>query len=66
MSYMKTLHQDLEQSCFEALDDGLIGDDIVNFMVRDNSYRHSNLSADDLREYADKVYNNITDTLIGD
>ena len=60
---MKTLQTDLENSCYEALDTGLIGNDIVDYMVRENSFRHQELTEDDLRGFAKQVYSSVSEIL---
>ena len=60
---MKTLQTDLENSCYEALDTGLIGNDIVDHMVRENSFRHRELTEDDLRGFAKQVYKSVAEIL---
>ena len=60
---MKTLQTDLENSCYEALDTGLIGNDIVDHMVRENSFRYRELTEDALRGFAKQVYSSVSEIL---
>ena len=66
---MENLKSQLEHSCFEALDIGLIGDQIINYIVDENLVFYHRLGVGDqtkhdLQLMATKVYEEISDTLL--
>jgi hypothetical protein len=64
MPAIKTLQTDLEQSCYEALDAGLIGSAIVDHMIRENSFQYrKTVFGNDLRKTANEVYTSISKLL---
>ena len=64
MSAMKILQTDLEHSCYEALDAGLTGNEIVEYMIRENSFRYrKSVFETDMRKFANEVYTNISKLL---
>ena len=63
MDPLNSLRSTLEEACFEALDSGLTGGDIVRHM--ENSVAHSSsFSAREIRAYAIEVYDNVSEVLL--
>tara|TARA_R110000824_G_scaffold49838_10_gene139681 strand:+ start:13614 stop:13823 length:210 start_codon:yes stop_codon:yes gene_type:complete len=66
---MDKLKPQLEHSCFEALDLGLTGDDIVDYIVNENVVFYHQLGVGDqtrkgLEVLATKIYKEISDTFL--
>ena len=66
MGVIKTLQGELEQACFEALDDGLTGKEIIDYMVDKVFPKNIFLEKAVLEKVAEEVYIDVSSAYVDD